>query len=1303
MMTIEQPVMRLSQPEDQIIEIDDIKIADGSDTRVYVVLEDGASNRRLLREIDPGLANGDAPEPPTLSTAGGSLTDDARGNLVITGLTHDSLTSAGRVHWAVYDNEQAGITVADVKDGANSPVDTGDQPYSTITGVDNSLTAVVGGISAGTEYYVYIALTNGAPGNTTDAAAPIHLTESAIRATDITAPDGSFTAVDGTNAGDIVVRLTNDGTSAEAITTAKYVIYSGGALGSGDDYTTLNAVSAVGGSVVALGNFTGGITAGASQTATADLDPSTQYTVYVLIADGVPNGVVLTPPITLMTKALADPVPMFGTVTATATATNADGTMQTFELTIRDLSENVTIHWAVLTDGTAPPGSAAALKTLVVGTPTSTVGAGDSGSAIAANASAKYTTPAIPVVVDTDYDLYIVATDGASQDSDVSSKIEVTSAADTTAPDVGALTTADFVDDTAGTADKQALSIVLDAVDEAGTLYWRLLGTAPSGTDDAKTTAVVNAAGDLDYDTGSDAAGSKTLGTGDQTLTIEDIVIADDATPGLYVVLEDTATPPNRRLLAEIDPGAADADGDTTAPNATLSASEMDDSTNSTITLSFTGLTEDIAEYWWVLVPNGDAPLEADIRAGKQSDTMTDALASGSSTTAITTGIPTVDLTGIQVGGMVIADGDYEVSVVVEDGATTPNARVLTAALAVTTSSAPTFTTDPTAIASSSKGGQIDLTYTAASTEQVSYVVLAAATSAPTDYADLVGKTGVGTNGEDADVDGTGSNVAIAVSGLTAGDYVVHWVIRTGGIESNIISTPATASATPTFSTAPTAAASSTVGQIDLTYTAESTEQVSYVVLAAATAAPTDYATLVSMFGAGTNAKGTDIDGDGAADPRTVSGLTLGTDYVVYWVIRTGSVESAIIRTPDLGAIPVTGPPTIMNVRLVPGTVTATAFRLDIDLGGAGVTATTFYWVAQLMSAPEIMDDSAGFDAVKNAVIGGTIAAVNTFPLGAGTQRIIVDTLPAVSAADVGTPAGTYRVYMVAETAGGSRSGVVRSPDVEVLAGKPPSGTITTAGLVLSANTLTIPLTDIDETLNVNWAIYPGTTASAPSIVDIKAGSGSVNTGMAFGMDTISPTRSGIPVGYARAIDIGGADLAGSTDYDIYVVLTRGVSTDAVNNTRLAVIDDQNTVEIPSADLGSVTLTAASDAALTENKDLTIPLTNIMGSPDRVYWAVYREGITPTIEGVKIGHDRGNPSPLINFIGVDSTISGTAFTVSKTGISTVAPFRVGDIYEVYFVLTVVVGAVDNLNDGDITNDDDINGLLQRMTVTVTAP
>ena len=106
---------------------------------------------------------------------------------------------------------------------------------------------------------------------------------------------------------------------------------------------------------------------------------------------------------------------------------------------------------------------------------------------------------------------------------------------------------------------------------------------------------------------------------------------------------------------------------------------------------------------------------------------------------------------------------------------------------------APAFTTDPTSDIGST-AGTIDLSYVAATTEQVSYVVVATAgATEPANHAALVAQAAVSgaTNGKASNVDGTGGNVDITVTDLTAGAYTVYWVIRTGSLESAIITTTA--------------------------------------------------------------------------------------------------------------------------------------------------------------------------------------------------------------------------------------------------------------------------------------------------------------------------------------------------------------------------------------------------------------------------------------------------------------------------------------------------------------------------------
>ena len=246
------------------------------------------------------------PTKPTVpSSVVAALTGPTSGNLSVSGL--GALAGNGTVHWAVYASGVTPGGVDDVKAGTTAITDgNGDVLYSAVTA--GSFTATVPGIVEGTMYRVYLVLTATNSGGSTDS--DVHYAGNAeITATDAP-PDGSFTIEDGFFLNTMDVRLTNDGVSAEEITTAKYIIYRGPALSPAPDYAALNGISAVSGTtnvgdVVALGSFSGNIVAGASQEENFNIEPTTQYTVYVIVADNAtpPNGAVLAP-VTLTTKAV---------------------------------------------------------------------------------------------------------------------------------------------------------------------------------------------------------------------------------------------------------------------------------------------------------------------------------------------------------------------------------------------------------------------------------------------------------------------------------------------------------------------------------------------------------------------------------------------------------------------------------------------------------------------------------------------------------------------------------------------------------------------------------------------------------------------------------------------------------------------------------------------------------------------------------------------------------------------------------------------------------------------------------------
>ena len=123
----------------------------------------------------------------------------------------------------------------------------------------------------------------------------------------------------------------------------------------------------------------------------------------------------------------------------------------------------------------------------------------------------------------------------------------------------------------------------------------------------------------------------------------------------------------------------------TPGPRATLSAVETAGDSGSDITLTFTGLDKQIAKYWWVVLPDGEDPTEAQVRAGQNATGVAITLPNGtgnSDDSGVTIDAPTTDapdptLLLDEVGDPNRLSGDREVFIVVEDA--DGNSTLLTA------------------------------------------------------------------------------------------------------------------------------------------------------------------------------------------------------------------------------------------------------------------------------------------------------------------------------------------------------------------------------------------------------------------------------------------------------------------------------------------------------------------------------------------------------------------------------------------------------------------------------------------------
>ena len=360
-----------------------------------------------------------------------------------------------------------------------------------------------------------------------------------------------------------------------------------------------------------------------------------------------------------------------------------------------------------------------------------------------------------------------------------------------------------------------------------------------------------------------------------------------------------------------------------------------------------------------------------------------------------------------------------------------------------------------------------------------------------------------------------------------------------------------------------TATAGSADGTIDLRYTVGSTDRLTYVVLSSNDTAPTDYDTIVAATGAGTaNGEQMDVAGTGSAVSVTVSGLRHGRPYAVYWVIRdSAGTESAVTRTPDSDEIIAPTPISaeLANVRFTAATAGAgnTDKRFSAQLTNiTGAPTTAYYSVYPSGATPT-------HDNVKLGS-GGTLSPIRGF----ATNRNISPSTDSVGinpiSVDIDIPAGSaYEVYVVLTMTVGAADNLgdgdtTNDDDIDselltmtVTAALPEPPTATVGAVTLTAGDITIPLTAITEPLVVYWAVYAGNTATAPSIDDIRIGTGAINGGDASGNTIISPiSADGNVTG-----SIPGAALTAGTAYDIYVVLRRGNSALDHDNTRLFIDD----------------------------------------------------------------------------------------------------------------------------------------------------
>ena len=212
---------------------------------------------------------------------------------------------------------------------------------------------------------------------------------------------------------------------------------------------------------------------------------------------------------------------------------------------------------------------------------------------------------------------------------------------------------------------------------------------------------------------------------------------------------------------------------------------------------------------------------------------------------------------------------------------------------------------------------------------------------------------------------------------------------------------------------------------------------------------------------------------------------------------------------------------------------TTTGFTVEYDLGGAGVTTADVYWAVQLAGATDINS----FAAVKDAMVTGNIVKVGNAPGTAAGTGITFDItgLPPVVAANVAT-AGTYEVFIVAQTSAADMSGIVRVAPAAIAATALPTATLGTIMVtddlrVIGRDEFSVQLTGITgNPTTVYYGIYDS-SATGVTAANVKTGTGSIDSNadtLTIGATDHTVNRD---TGTSSAFDAG--DMI-----DVYLVLT---------------------------------------------------------------------------------------------------------------------------------------------------------------------
>ena len=625
-------------------------------------------------------------------------------------------------------------------------------------------------------------------------------------------------------------------------------------------------------------------------------------------------------------------------------------------------SEAGKVFWILHEDGTDAPTDVVAF---IAAAADGSTGVQQSGDSVAVT-DAEFTVELTGLDASTDattYDFYAVLQDSAGNNAAAIAVVEITTAADSTAP---TFTTAPAT----GILAANAVTVTLTA-SEAGKVFWILHADGTAVPTDVA--AFITAA--ADGSTGEQQSGDSVTVDAATEFTVAFAALSTSTTYDFYAVLQDDAGNNGAAIaVVEITTTAADNTAPTFSAQPEVKAGTL---TAETVTVTLT--SDEGGKLFWAVYTDGtavaDAAAFADATADPQPATVVArSAAAGVDVTAATA--VEVAVTGLT------AETGYDFYAVVVDAAA--NVSALSNKLDITTAAAdntaPMFSAAP-AVDGSPTATAAMVKFTASEAGKVFWVLYDSG-SAPTDVADLIadasedGTDGLQRSGTFVTVDDTETTVEITglPASTTATTYDFYAVLQDSVGNNGVISavveiTTAADNTAPTFSAALALKSGSLTGTgAEITFTASEAGKVFWILHADGTAAPTDVAAFIAAAADGSTGEqqsGDSVTVDDTETTVTITGLTANTIYDFYAVLQDGAGNNVAtfpavveintdVTAPTFATAPAPGISAINGV-----TVTLTA-------GEAG----KLFWVLYADGANAPADAAALIAAASGSTVG---------------------------------------------------------------------------------------------------------------------------------------------------------------------------------------------------------------------------------------------------------------------------------------------------------------------------------------------